>query len=94
MKIAEINANSRKISITGTISEKGEARDVNTRYGQTRVADAVIEDDSGTMKLVLWGDEVDNVKLKDNVKIENGYVKEWNGEVQLSVGKYGKLTVL
>ena len=26
--------------------------------------------------------------------IEKGYVKEWNGELQISSGKYGKLEVL
>ncbi len=94
MKIAELNNNSRKINITATVTEKEEPRDVNTRFGKTRVAEAIIEDDSGNMKLVLWGDEIDGVKIGDKVKIENGYIKEWNGELQLSVGKYGKMSVL
>ena len=94
MKIAEINSDSRKINITATVTEKEEPRDVNTRYGKTRVAEAIIEDDSGNIKLVLWGDEIDGIKLGDKIKIENGFVKEWNGEMQLSAGKYGKISVL
>ncbi len=94
MKIAELTATSRKVSINATVTQKGEPRDVNTRYGATRVCECVIEDESGNMKLVLWGDECDSVKEGDRIKIENGYIREWNGEIQLNVGKYGKLEVL
>ena len=34
------------------------------------------------------------VKLGDKVKIEKGYVKSFRDVLQLSTGKYGKLTVL
>ena len=94
MNIAELNSNSRKINITATVTEKEEPRDVTTRYGKTRVSEATIEDDSGNIKLVLWGDEIDGIKIGDKVKIENGFIKEWNGEMQLSAGKYGKVSVL
>ena len=94
MNIAELNSNSRKINITATVTEKEEPRDVTTRYGKTRVSEATIEDDSGNIKLVLWGDEIDGIKIGDKVKIENGFIKEWNGEMQMSAGKYGKISVL
>ena len=94
MKIAEINMNSRGVTITAKVESKSEVRNVNTKFGQNTVADAVIEDDSGNIKLVLWGEEIDKIKVGDRVKIENGFVKEWNGELQLSVGKFGKMTVV
>ena len=36
------------------------------------------------------------MKLKegDKIRIENGFVREWNNSLQLSIGKYGRLTVL
>ena len=94
MKIAEINMNSRGVTITAKVESKSEIRNVNTKFGQNQVADAVIEDDSGTIKLVLWGDEIDKIKIGDRVKVENGFVKEWNGELQLSIGKFGKMSVI
>ncbi len=94
MKIAEINMNSRGVTITAKVESKSEIRSVNTKFGQNKVADCVIEDDSGNIKLVLWGDEIDKIKVGDRVKIENGFVKEWNGELQLSVGKFGKMSVV
>ena len=94
MKISEIDASSRKVDIEAVVTEKEEPRDITTRRGATKICNAKIEDESGSIKLVLWGEETDKIKQGDKIKIENGYVKEWNGELQLSVGMYGKLTVL
>ena len=94
MKIAEINNSSRKISLEATVTEKEEPRDITTRYGKTKLANATIEDDSGSITLVLWGDEAERLNEGDRIVIENGFVKEWNNTLQLSIGKYGKLTVL
>ena len=58
------------------------------------VADAIVQDETGTIKLTLWNEQIDMVNLGDNIKIENGYVTSFKGEIQLNVGKYGKLTVL
>ena len=73
--------------------EKGEVRTVNLRAGgQSDVADATIKDDSGSIKLSLWGDQINKVDVGDKVKIENGYTKAFRGEVQLNIGRYGKLS--
>lgn len=94
MQIAELRNGSSKVNITAKVVEKGNSREVNTRFGRNEVAEATIEDASGSIVLVLWGDEIMKVNEGDTVKIENGYVKEWNGTLQLSVGKFGKLTIV
>ncbi|MBI2972059.1 MAG: DNA-binding protein [Candidatus Aenigmarchaeota archaeon] len=94
MKIAELNASASKVSINATVTQKGETRDVNTKYGATRVCETTVEDESGSITLVLWGDDCDKVKEGDRIKIENGYIREWNGVPQLNVGKFGKMEVL
>lgn len=94
MQIAELSNGSSKVNITAKVVEKGKTREVNTRFGQNQVSEATIEDASGSIILVLWGDEILKINEGDSIKIENGYVKEWNGTLQLSVGKFGKLTVL
>ena len=53
-----------------------------------------IRDRTGTIKLVLWNEQIDQVNADDTVRIENGYIKSFRGEIQLNVGRYGKLTVL
>ncbi len=85
----------RRIDIEGKITEIGEAREVMTKFGAaSRVANAAFEDDSGTIKLSLWNEDIDKVAVDDKVKIENGYVTSFRGETQLNVGRYGKLSVI
>lgn len=94
-KISEIKPGAGNVTIEATVSEMGEPREVVTRFGKkTRVADAKIKDDSGEVTLTLWGDDVDKVAIGDKVKIENGWVSEFKGNIQLSAGKYGKMTVV
>jgi replication factor A1 len=57
------------------------------------VADAMVADETGSIKLTLWNEQIDQVNINDKVKIENGYVTSFKGEIQLNVGKYGKMTV-
>ncbi len=94
MKISDLKTGDAKVTVEGAVVEKGDARDVNTKFGQTQVCECVIEDDSGTITLVLWGDQIKDVKEGDRVRVENGYIKEWNNSMQLNVGKFGKVKVL
>jgi replication factor A1 len=94
MKISELKPGMRRVDITAKIQEISSPREVTTRRGeQSRVATAVVADDSGTVKLNLWNEQIDQVKTNDTVTIENGYVDSFRGETQLNVGRYGKLTV-
>jgi replication factor A1 len=84
----------RKVDAEGTISEKSETRNVNLRTGGTaRVCDCTLQDDTGTIKLSLWDDQIDSVSVGQQVKVENGYTNSFRGEVRLNVGRYGKLEV-
>ncbi|MBI3190736.1 DNA-binding protein [archaeon] len=94
MKISELKEGTSKVNLEAKVVEKEDSREINTKFGQTKVANAVIEDDSGSIALTLWGDDADRIKQGDEIKIENGFVREWNNTLQLSVGKFGKLTVL
>ncbi len=91
MKISEIRNGMRNISVQGVISEKGEERNVMTRYGRRRVADAVIKDDSGEMKLTLWEDQIDNIEEGDKVEITGAYVREFRNNLYLNVPRSGEL---
>ena len=54
----------------------------------------IVEDDSGTIQLTLFDEQIDLVQdMKENAwfSIANGYVKEWQGNLELVVGKYGKI---
>jgi len=94
MKIIELRPGMRRVGVSGKVTEISEVRDVTTRAGdQSRVATATLSDESGQVKLTLWNEQIDQVKVNDSVIIENGYVTSFRGETQLNVGRYGKLAV-
>lgn len=92
--ISELSINSRNVNVVAKVVEKRQPREVNTKFGSKLVAEAVVEDQTGQIILVLWGDDIDKVKEGDSVKIKNGYITEWNGSLQLNIGKYGTMQVL
>ena len=93
MKISELKAGTGNVDIVGELVSKEEGRDVITKFGKkTRVANATVKDDSGEITLSLWGDDSDAFAQGDTVKIEKGWVSEYKGNLQLSAGKFGKIS--
>ena len=95
LKINELKDGMKRVEVEGNVVEKSDAREVMSRFKDEvyRVATAVISDGTGTIKLTLWGDQIEKVNVNNTVKIENGYVSTFRGEMQLNVGRYGKLSV-
>lgn len=82
LQIKNILTGMRDVETTGKVVRKFEIREfqVNGRAG--KVANLVIGDETGTIKLVCWGakaDEVSRVNEGDILKIRSGYVRENNG---------------
>jgi replication factor A1 len=96
LKINELRDGSRRVDIEASVIQKSETREVRSKFTNEtfRVADATIEDETGTITLTLWNEQTEQVNVGDRVRIENGYIKSFRGELQLNSGKYGTLTVL
>ncbi|TMI24245.1 DNA-binding protein [Candidatus Bathyarchaeota archaeon] len=92
MKIAELRPGMRRVDVAGKIVNIEGPRDVNTKFGPGQVATATLEDESGSVKVTLWNENISKVAVNDKVSIENGYVDSFRGELQLNVGKYGKMS--
>ncbi len=96
MKIKELHDGMKRIDVQGTVISKNPTREVMAKYKDVvhRVADATLQDETGTIKLTLWNEQIEQVNTNDNIRIENGYITSFRGEIQLNIGKYGKLTKL
>jgi len=92
MKITDLKPGMRGVSVEGKIESITEPRTVNLRTGgNAQVADAIISDETGQIKLSLWDDQINLVKQGDSVSIENGYTQAFRGENSLNIGRYGKI---
>lgn len=94
MTIKELKSGQGNVNVQGVITEVGEIRTFNKFGRELRVANAILKDDSGTIKLTLWNDETSKYNEGDEIKIENGYVNEFQGEPQLTAGKFGKIILV
>ncbi len=96
MNIKDLRNGMKRVEVEAQVTEKGNPREVTSRYKDETytVADAVVADETGSIKLTLWNEQIDQVNVNDKIKIENGYITSFRGEIQLNVGKYGTLTIL
>lgn len=95
MKISDLRKGMRGVNVRGEIADVSEAREVVTRYGTTaKVATATLKDDSGSVKLTLWNEDIDRISQGLLVEISNGYTTAFRGVLQLNIGRFGKLKVL
>jgi replication factor A1 len=94
MAIKDLQARMGSVNLTFTIADKGDVREFE-KFGKTgRVCTVTAQDDTGKVALTLWNDDVDKVNVGDKVEIKNGYVGEYQGELQLTAGKFGELKVV
>ena len=94
--IKDLHDGMKRVEVEAKIVEKGDPREVRSRYKDEtyKIVDAVVADETGSIKLTLWNEQIDMVNVGDNIKIENGYVTSFKSEMQLNVGKFGKLSVV
>lgn len=94
MKINELKVNTNA-DVTGKVKAIEDVKQVTTKFGtQVSLTVAVLEDDTGAIKLNLWGSQSDGVQEGSTLEITNGFVKEFKGEKQLSVGKTGSIKIV
>ena len=92
MNVKDLKAGQGKVDIQLMVKSVSDIRSFNKYGKELRVANAVGVDESGAeIKISLWNDDIKKVNAGDTIQITNGYVSEFNGERQLSAGKFGKI---
>jgi replication factor A1 len=95
MKISELKVGASNVTVQAKVVNKEDPREVITKYGKRlSVANITLQDDSGTIPMSLWGNDINTVDVGDTIEVANGYVNEFRGSPQLSTGKFGKIRVV
>jgi replication factor A1 len=94
MQIKDLKPRMSKVDIVVEVSDIGDAREFSKFGKPGRVATAIAKDETGTVKLTLWNEQIDNVGVGNKVHIKNGFVSEWQGEMQLTTGRMGTIEVV
>ncbi len=94
MEIKDVKPNQGNVDLVAEVVELEEPRSFE-KFGKVgKVCNAKLKDVTGEIKLTLWNDDIERVKLGDKVHLENGWCSEYKGERQLSPGKFGKIEVV
>lgn len=94
-KISELRYGMRGIDIKAKVIEIPPAINVLTRFGTTAyVSNVKIADESGSIRLSLWNNQIDNVHVGDEIELKACYIFRYRGEPQLRLGRKGTLTII
>jgi replication factor A1 len=92
-KVRDLTPSSKQVNVHAKVMNVGDAKEVMGKYGDPRkVAEAVIGDDTATITLSLWNEQIGSIAKDDVVLIDNGYVSLVRGHMRLNVGRYGNMT--
>jgi replication factor A1 len=92
VSIASLKPNSNG-TIDGTITAISAAREVTTSRGPSRVADATVQDETGTIQLTLWGNDIQRFSIGQKIHLVDGWVKDYRGKLQISLGRSGRISI-
>ena len=93
-RIKDLKPGMKKVTLKARVIEIPKPKMVYTRFGtEAHVSNALIADETGTMRMSLWNQQISMVSKGDVIKIENGKVASFKGERQLRVGRHGRISV-
>jgi replication factor A1 len=93
--IRDLRSGMTRIRLKAKVLEIPKPNPVYTRYGNyASVTNALIADETGTIRLCLWNEQIRCVSAGDIIQIENARARTFKGERQLSVGPKGLLSIV
>ncbi|TFG13991.1 hypothetical protein EU537_04630 [Candidatus Thorarchaeota archaeon] len=93
LKISDVEIGEDVPELAVRVMKVGHPRIIRTRTGKkTQLTEVLLGDETGTTILTLWGfREAEDLAAGKIIKITDGWAKEWQGKMQLTLGRSGKM---
>ena len=92
-KVRDLTPNSKQVNVLAKVLSIGEPKEVMGKFGDPRkVCEAVVGDDTATITLSLWNEQIGSIQKDEVILVDNGYVSLVRGHMRLNVGRYGNLS--
>lgn len=98
LDIKNIVSGMNSVTVTGKIQRIFDTREFETEDRKGKVANVILADETGTVRISFWNEEVEKlidegkIKEGDVIRIVNGYVKKDNrGNPELRLGRSGQV---
>lgn len=93
LSIRDLRVGMNHVSLRAKVLEIPCSKRVFTRFGDyASVAHVLIADETGTIRLCLWNEQINSVSTGDTIQLENVRASAFRGEAQLSIGRIGTLS--
>lgn len=93
LNIRDLKPGMNHVNIKVRVVSAAEVQRVTTGRGvEHEIQELTVEDDTGSITLVLWDDKILPLKAGDMLQIENGFVTSFKGNWRINVGKYGEIS--
>jgi replication factor A1 len=98
-KLSDLTDRMQSVQVVVKVLRIYDPREFQRDDGSTgRVANLLVADDTKTSRLVLWDDDVGlvekgEIKDGDILKVKRGYIRERMGEIEVHVGRFGKIVL-
>jgi replication factor A1 len=77
------------------VISKGEEREFANANGSGKVCSCAAKDSAGDeISVTLWNEQCSQINEGNKIKITNGWTSEFQGQLQISTGKSGKLDLI
>jgi replication factor A1 len=93
MKISELRVGMKRVNVKAKIIEIPPRRLVQTMWGgRSYVSNTKISDETGSITLSLWNNQIGRFNIGDKIEIMNGVVTNFAGKLQLRLRKNSHLS--
>ena len=90
-KVMDLREGEDNVSVKVRVLETREPKVVQTRRGPRTISEAIVGDETGRMKLTLWGKHAGTLQEGEAIEITGAWTTQYRGEVQLNVGYRGEI---
>ena len=92
-QIKDLQIGMKSVDLKAEVLEIAQPRFVVTRFGNhASVANALISDETGKVKMCLWNEQIKSISEGDMIQIENATISAFRGEKQVRIRKNSLLT--
>ena len=93
LPIRDLRSGMTQVCLKAKVLEIPKPNLVYTRYGNyASVTNALIADETGTIRLCLWNKQISCISAGDTIQIENARASTFKGQRQLNIGKKSSLS--
>jgi replication factor A1 len=94
--IGDLTDGMSEVVVIGKVTKVFPSRKVHRKKDRKEltVTNAILEDETGSIKLTLWNEQLNLFKLNERRRIEFGYVNSYNNELQLNLGFSGRVIII